>query len=248
MSAVVEAHGLSKSVGSGRGARTLFSDLDLTVGAGELVAVIGRSGSGKSTLLHLLGGLDRPDAGEIAVAGVRIDRCSETELIDVRRRLVGFVFQFFHLLPELTGAENVLLPARLAGDGPLAEQRARELIERLGVTDAAERLPGVLSGGEQQRLALARAWALDPDVLFLDEPTASLDPAATRAVEEIVAEFHARGTTIVMTTHSLPQARRLADTIVFMSAGRVVEQTAAEDFFNEPRSSEGRAFLEGERW
>jgi ABC-type lipoprotein export system ATPase subunit len=220
MSAVVEAHGLSKSVGSGRGARTLFSDLDLTVGAGELVAVIGRSGSGKSTLLHLLGGLDRPDAGEIAVAGVRIDRCSETELIDVRRRLVGFVFQFFHLLPELTGAENVLLPARLAGDGPLAEQRARELIERLGVTDAAERLPGVLSGGEQQRLAVARAMVNEPRLILADEPTGNLDEQSGHEVLRVLREIARGGRAVVLVTHDT-EAAALADRVLHLVDGRL---------------------------
>jgi tungstate transport system ATP-binding protein len=166
----------------------------------------------------------------------------------MRSSTQAMVFQRPVLLRR-SAAANVRHALALVGvRGDAARLRAHNALASAGLTHAANRPARVLSGGEQQRLALARAWALDPDVLFLDEPTASLDPGATRAVEEIVAEFHARGTTIVMTTHSLPQARRLADTIVFMSAGHVVEQTAAEDFFNEPRSSEGRAFLEGERW
>jgi ABC-type lipoprotein export system ATPase subunit len=182
--------------------------------------VIGRSGSGKSTLLHLLGGLDRPDAGEIAVAGVRIDRCSETELIDVRRRLVGFVFQFFHLLPELTGAENVLLPARLAGDGPLAEQRARELIERLGVTDAAERLPGVLSGGEQQRLAVARAMVNEPRLILADEPTGNLDEQSGHEVLRVLREIARGSRAVVLVTHDT-EAAALADRVLHLVDGRL---------------------------
>jgi ABC-type lipoprotein export system ATPase subunit len=222
MSAIVEARGLGKSVGSGRGARALFSGLDLSVGDGELVAVIGRSGSGKSTLLHLLGGLDRPDAGKIEVAGVRINRCSETELIDVRRRLVGFVFQFFHLLPELTGAENVLLPARLAGDVAVAERRARELIERLGVTDAAERLPGVLSGGEQQRLAVARAMINEPRLILADEPTGNLDEASGHEVLRVLREIACDGRAVVLVTHDT-EAAALADRVLRLVDGRLEE-------------------------
>jgi len=218
---VIAARGVAKSVGSGRGARTLFRDLDLSVGRGELVAVIGRSGSGKSTLLHVLGGLDRPDAGEIELDGVRIDRCSERELIDVRRRLVGFVFQFFHLLPELTGAENVLLPARLAGDGSSAEARARALIERLGVAEAATRLPGVLSGGEQQRLAVARAMVNEPRLILADEPTGNLDEDSGHEVLRLLREIADEGRAVVLVTHD-QEAAALADRVLHLADGRLV--------------------------
>src|SRR5215212_11495050 len=155
--AAVRAQGLVKTFGEGRAARRVLDGADLSVAEGELVAVVGRSGSGKSTLLHLIGGLDRAESGSIEVAGVRVDRQRERGLTALRRRHVGFVFQFFHLVPELTGEENVLLAARAARNGRDNSARGRELIERLGLTPVAARRPHTLSGGEQQRFAIARA-------------------------------------------------------------------------------------------
>ena len=221
-----------------RGDTRVLQDIDVAIEARRRTFILGPNGAGKSTLLRVLHGLIVPTRGSVAWGESGATRPSNQAM----------VFQRPVLLRRSAGA-NVRHALALAGvRGDAARLRAHNALASVGLTHARNRPARVLSGGEQQRLALARAWALDPDVLFLDEPTASLDPGATRAVEEIVAEFHARGTTIVMTTHSLPQARRLADTIVFMAAGHVVEQTAAEHFFNEPRSSEGRAFLEGERW
>jgi ABC-type lipoprotein export system ATPase subunit len=193
---------------------------DLDVAPGELVAVVGRSGSGKSTLLHLLGGLDRTDAGTIEVAGVRVDKLGETGLVDLRRQRVGLVFQFFHLLPELSGAENVLLPARMAGDGAVAAPRARELIERLGVAEAADRLPGVLSGGEQQRLAIARALINDPELVLADEPTGNLDAESGATVLQVMREIAAGQRGVVMVTHD-PEAAVLADRVLHLREGRL---------------------------
>src|SRR5919202_684830 len=163
---VVSARGLVKTYGRGRAARRVLDGADIDARAGELVAVVGRSGSGKSTLLHLLGGLDRPEAGTNAGARGGVDGRPERELTQVRRRKVGFVFQFFHLIPELTGEENVLLPARLPGTRNGALHRGRELIAELGLADAAQRLPHELSGGEQQRLAVARALVHDPPLVL----------------------------------------------------------------------------------
>ena len=154
---VASVRGVVKTFASGGAGRRVLDGVDLDVHSGELVAVAGRSGSGKSTLLHLLGGLDRPDSGSIEVGGTRVDLETEQGLTRLRRAQVGFVFQSFHLLPELTGLENVLLPARLAGDGRVATRKARALISRLGLDEAASRLPTSLSGGEQQRLAIVRA-------------------------------------------------------------------------------------------
>src|SRR5436309_13565711 len=166
----VRARGLVKAYGGGRAARRVLDGVDLDVGTGELVAVTGRSGSGKSTLLNIVGALDRADRGTVEVCGIRLDGASERTLAPLRRDRIGFVFQSFHLLPELTGLENVLLPARLNGRGPALE-RGHELIERLGLGEAAERLPALLSGGEQQRLAIARALVNDPRLVLADEPT-----------------------------------------------------------------------------
>jgi putative ABC transport system ATP-binding protein len=201
-STVVRARGLAKTFGEGHARVHVLDGADLEVERGELVAVVGRSGSGKSTLLHLLGGLDRPDAGEIELDGQRIDRLDERRLTDVRRRKIGFVFQAFHLLPELTGAENVLLPARLAHDGVEAAPRARALLGRLGLADVAARLPTELSGGEQQRLAIARALINDPLLILADEPTGNLHSSQGKEIMELFKRLNNEGTTIIQVTHN----------------------------------------------
>src|SRR4051794_41661850 len=171
MATVVRARGLVKTFGEGRVTRRILDGADLDVEAGEVVAVLGRSGSGKSTLLHLLGGLDRPEAGSIELGGIDVARASERELSALRRRRIGFVFQFFHLLPELSGEANVLLAGRVRGADPDAAQRGQALIDRLGLREVAGSLPHQLSGGEQPRFAIARALGNDPAVLLADEPT-----------------------------------------------------------------------------
>src|SRR5436305_877038 len=168
--ASVRARDLVKTVGEGRASRRVLDGAAIEVAAGELVAVLGRSGSGKSTLLHLLGGLDRPEAGVVEIAG-QVLNGSDRRLTELRRRHVGFVFQFFHLIPELSGEENVLLPARLPGVRRGAAVRGRELIDRLGLRQVARQAPHEPSGGEQQRFAIARALVNDPAVVLADEPT-----------------------------------------------------------------------------
>src|SRR5688500_11255312 len=175
---VVEARGLVKTFGAGRAARRVLGGGDLDVAAGEVVAVLGRSGSGKSTLLHVLGGLDRPEAGTVHVAGEAVTGATERRLSALRHRRIGFVFQFFHLLPELTGADNVLLAGRVRGADAAAAERGRTLIDRLGLRHVAGSMPHQLSGGEQQRFAIARALVNDPDLLLADEPTGNLDAEA----------------------------------------------------------------------
>jgi ABC-type lipoprotein export system ATPase subunit len=197
----------------------VLDGVDLEVPRGELVGIVGRSGSGKSTLLHLLGGLDRPDAGTIEVDGVRLDRAGEAALAQVRRRRIGFVFQAFHLLPELTGLENVLLPARLARDRRALE-RGRELVETLGLADAAARLPSVLSGGEQQRLAIARALVNEPALVLADEPTGNLDSEAGERVLELLADVAQAGTAVVLVTHE-ESAIRFVDRVLHLRDGRL---------------------------
>jgi tungstate transport system ATP-binding protein len=214
----------------------LVGDVDLVIDRHAFTAVLGSNGAGKSTLLRLLHGLVGPAGGEV--------RWGEH-----RSRPPGqaMVFQRAVLLRR-SAAGNVRYALRLAGiRGPEAESRIAQALADVGLRALADRPARVLSGGEQQRLALARAWALKPEVLFLDEPTASLDPKATRAVEDIVRDIHARGTTIVMSTHNLAQARRLASEVVFLSDNRQVEHTPAARFFVSPRTAEAAAFLEGER-
>jgi ABC-type lipoprotein export system ATPase subunit len=219
--AAISVHGLVKTFGEGRTARRILDGADLEVAAGEVVAVLGRSGSGKSTLLHLLGGLDRADAGEIELGGERVTGASERSLSTLRRRHVGFVFQFFHLLPELTGEANVLLAGRVRGAHPDAARRGRELIDRLGLRPVAGSLPAQLSGGEQQRFAVARALVNDPAVLLADEPTGNLDVDAGAEVLRLLRATADDGRAIVLVTHEAAAAD-IADRVLRLEAGRLV--------------------------
>ena len=219
-SSVVRVRGVVKTYGRGRGAMRVLDGVDLDVARGELVAVVGRSGSGKSTLLHLLGGLDDVDEGSIEVAGQRLDGLDERGRTALRRSAIGFVFQSFHLLPELSGLENVLLPARLARNGGGAPSRARRLIDELGLRDSAARLPATLSGGEQQRLAVARALVNDPALVLADEPTGNLDEESGAAVLHLLRGAADHGRAVVLVTHD-PAAGGVADRTLTLRAGRL---------------------------
>jgi ABC-type lipoprotein export system ATPase subunit len=219
---VVCARGLVKAFGEGRAARRVLDGADLDVQAGEVVAVLGRSGSGKSTLLHLLGGLDRPDAGSVTVAGEPVTGASERALSALRRRHVGFVFQFFHLLPELSGEANVLLAGRLRGAHPEAADRGRALVDSLGLRPVAESLPSELSGGEQQRFAIARALINDPSLVLADEPTGNLDVEAGAEVLRLLRAGADEGRAVVLVTHEAAAAG-IADRVLRLEDGRLVE-------------------------
>jgi ABC-type lipoprotein export system ATPase subunit len=213
---VLVASGLTKTVGSGRGARLLLDGVDLSVDADEVVAVLGRSGSGKSTLLHLLGGLDSPDAGSVVVAGARVAGPGTRRLPLVRLRHIGFVFQQFQLIEELSGFENVLLPTRLPGAPHGGAARAAALIDELGLQDVASHLPRELSGGEQQRFALARALVNGPELVLADEPTGSLDAENGAAVLELLRGLSGRA--VVIVTHE-PDAAAIADRVLLLREG-----------------------------
>ena len=221
MTAVVAASGLHKSFGEGRGARKILDGAHLHVQPGEVVAILGRSGTGKSTLLHLIGGLDRPDAGTITVAGDPVTGVSERALSRLRTRRVGFVFQFFHLLPELSGEANVLLAGRVRGARPDAVTRGQALIDRLGLREVARSLPHQLSGGEQQRFAIARALVNDPAVLLADEPTGNLDVRAGAEVLRLLRAGASEGRAVVMVTHE-SAAAAIADRVLTLRDGRLV--------------------------
>jgi ABC-type lipoprotein export system ATPase subunit len=219
MRVVARAHGLVRTFGSGRAALRVLDGVDLELRAGELVAVVGRSGSGKSTLLHLLGGLDRPDGGTIELDGARMEQAREPELARLRREKIGFVFQAFHLLPELSGIDNVLLPARITRDRE-ALRRGRALVEQLGLDGAGQRLPVVLSGGEQQRLAIARALVNDPLLVLADEPTGNLDPESGANVVELLRRVAGSGKAVLVVTHE-PGVVERADRILRLERGRL---------------------------
>jgi ABC-type lipoprotein export system ATPase subunit len=220
---VLEAHGVSKTVGAGRAARRVLGGVELRVDAGEVVAVLGRSGSGKSTLLHLVGGLDRPDAGRIVVAGQELTRGGPRALARARLRHVGFVFQAFHLIEELSGEENVLLPARLPGAKRGGTARGRALIAELGLSAIADRRPPELSGGEQQRFAIARALVNDPELVLADEPTGNLDRENGATVLELLRSLRDRA--VVIVTHE-PEAAAIADRVLALEDGLLVAQGA----------------------
>ena len=216
--------------------KVVLDGVDVTIAPRIRTFILGANGAGKSTLLRVLHGLLEPTRGSVRWGDAT-----------TRPRTAAMVFQRPVLLRR-SAIGNVLHALKLAGvRGNEARRRAQEALASVGLEALEDRPARVLSGGEQQRLALARAWALAPDTLFLDEPTASLDPPSARAVEAIVNDIHARGTTIVMTTHQLAQAKRLADAVVLLQEGRVAEHTEATTFFRAPRSAYGRAFLEGER-
>jgi putative ABC transport system ATP-binding protein len=222
---VLRARGLHKHYGTGDGLVRAVDSVDLDVASGETVAVMGPSGCGKSTLLHLLGGLDRPSGGELWLAGRRADQLSERALARMRRSDVGFVFQAFHLMEELTAVENVELSALLAGRSPkAARRRATDLLERVGLADRATFLPSALSGGQRQRVAIARALCNEPLVVFADEPTGNLDSAATVEVLRLFESLHEAGQTLVIVTHD-ERIAATADRLISMRDGGFIDET-----------------------
>ena len=205
-------------MGVGRAARRVLDRANLEVEAGEVVAVLGRSGSGKSTLLHLLGGLDKPDSGKVILAGEELTAQRPRALARTRLRHIGFVFQSFHLIEELSGEENVLLPARLPGARRGGERRARALIEQLSLSAIADRRPHELSGGEQQRFAIARALVGDPELVLADEPTGNLDHENGAVVLGLLRNLRDRA--VVIVTHE-PEAAAIADRVLHLRDGRL---------------------------
>jgi putative ABC transport system ATP-binding protein len=233
---------LRKTYGSGETAVHALDGVSMTIAAGEMVAIMGPSGSGKSTLLHLLGALETPSGGTIALAGARYDGLPEKQLTLLRREKIGFVFQFFNLLPALTAEENVLLPALIAGRRD-AEIRARaaELIDRVGLGARRAHLPSELSGGEQQRVSIARALLLEPELVLADEPTGNLDTRSSAGVLDLLRELNAEeGHTIVLVSHD-PSAAATAERVVFLRDGRVAGEVAGG---SRQRASDAFAQLE----
>jgi putative ABC transport system ATP-binding protein len=220
----VETDALHKDYPTPAGPIAALRGVDLTVAPGEFVAVMGPSGCGKSTLLHLLGGLDRPTTGRVRVAGHQLDALGESALATLRRTVVGFVFQSFNLVPNLTVAGNVDLPGALAGRRRAdVVARRNELLEALGVADKAARSPSELSGGERQRVALARALINEPAVLLADEPTGNLDTKAGAEVLALIHSFHERGQSIVLVTHDHRIAAS-AQRVIAMRDGQIVDE------------------------
>src|SRR5262245_44571580 len=218
----VEAHGVTKSYVAGGKVLTVLRDLELVVDAGEMVAIVGASGVGKSTLLHVLGGLDRVDAGTITIAGAELTTLPDVELVAFRNRQVGFVFQFHHLLPEFSALENAEMPLRIARTPlPEARPRAEELLQRVGLAERLTHRPGTLSGGEQQRVAVARALVMRPTILLADEPTGDLDEQTADSLHGLLREMHGLyNLTSVIATHN-PRLASACDRVLRLESGRL---------------------------
>jgi putative ABC transport system ATP-binding protein len=221
--AVVEARDITRRYGEGETAVDALRGVSLDVRRGQLTAVMGPSGSGKSTLMHILAGLDRPTSGVISIDGKDIAKLGDTELTKLRRRHIGFIFQFFNLLPMLSAEENIVLPVELAGAKP-DKAWSDEVIEKVGLSDRRTHRPAELSGGQQQRVAIARALISKPTVVFADEPTGNLDSATSAGILEVLREAVADyGQTTVMVTHD-PNAAAIADRVLFLADGSIVKE------------------------
>ncbi len=226
---IVQTQNLTKVYGSGEAAVTALDHVSISVEPGEFVAIMGPSGCGKSTLLHLVGGLDRPSEGSVTIGGNTLTELSDDRLTELRRKNIGFVFQFFNLIPVLNAVENAALPVTLDGVRPgEAKQRATEWLKRVGMSDRLSHRPDQLSGGQQQRVAVARALVAEPEIILADEPTGNLD---TRAGDEIARLLRQASKdwkrTVIMVTHD-PRIAAYADRIIFLKDGRVTEQTTLE--------------------
>ena len=236
---MIELRGVSKTVESGGRPLTILHPLDLSIPSGRFMAVVGPSGSGKSTLLGLLAGLDAPSTGEILVDGTDITRLSEDELARLRGEKIGFVFQFFHLVPSLTAKENIQVPMEIAGRRDAAD-RAQGLLDEVGLHDRGHHYPSQLSGGEQQRIAIARALANDPPLILADEPTGNLDSSNGRHVLDLLLQVRrTRGATLVMVTHDANVAA-IADERLVLRDGRPVIDESGALALSERKRVEGR--------
>jgi putative ABC transport system ATP-binding protein len=227
--AIISTQNLTKIFGSGPTAVTALHQVNLSVDKGELVAIMGPSGCGKSTLLHLIGGLDRPSSGEVIIEGTSIAAMNDDRITELRRRKIGFVFQFFNLIPVLSTLENAALPVTLDGVKPAeGQKRAAEWLRRFGLSDRLSSRPDQLSGGEQQRVAIARALTAEPPLILADEPTGNLDTRSGDEIASLMRDIAKKyGRTVVMVTHD-PRIAAYADRIVFLKDGKIIDETVLE--------------------
>jgi putative ABC transport system ATP-binding protein len=239
---MIELRGVSKTVPSGSGTLTILHPLDLIVPDRHVVAITGPSGSGKSTLLGLIAGLDAPSTGQISIGGTEITALGEDDLARLRGKRIGFVFQFFHLLPSLTALENVMIPMEIAGVRG-ARSRASALLAEVGLAERGHHYPSQLSGGEQQRTAIARALANDPPLLLADEPTGNLDSTTGRQIIDLLLSVNrARGTTLLLVTHD-PELAAVADLAISLRDGRVTSVQEAAAGLRDPSAARSASLV-----
>ena len=226
------------------GALQVLFDVNLTIAQGERLVICGPSGSGKSTLIRTINALEGFQQGEIRVDGIPLNR--DQAVVEATRRRVGMVFQQFNLFPHLTVLENCALPLRLVRGLPAAEARDRSMayLTKVHIPEQAHKYPGQLSGGQQQRVAIARAVAMQPEVMLFDEPTSSLDPEMVKEVLDVMVSLADEGMTMAVVTHEMGFARQVADRVIFMDAGRIIEQAPPATFFTSPKNERTKAFLQ----
>ena len=234
---------LCKVYGRGENQVTALDHVSLTIEKGEFAAIIGPSGSGKSTLLHIIGGVDVPTSGKVYLDGQDVYAGNSEKLAIFRRRQVGLIYQFHNLIPTLNVVENITLPI-LMDKRKVNEERLEELLEMLGLKDRRTHLPNQLSGGQQQRLCIARALAVEPEVLLMDEPTSALDPISTLKIEDLMDDLKSRYT-VAIVTHNMQQAARIADYTAFFLVGEVVEYAATDELFTMPKDKRTEDYITG---
>jgi len=241
---LVSLRGVVKRYRRGRQQVEVLHNLDLDIEAGEFLALMGPSGSGKTTLLTLIGGLDRPTEGEVVVGGEHIDELSGGQLAKWRARHVGFVFQFYNLMPTLSAEKNVELPLLLTNlSGAKRKQNVAAALELVGLTDRRKHKPSELSGGQQQRVAIARALTMNPKVMLFDEPTSALDPEMVKEVLDTMVNLANDGMTMLVVTHEMGFAKEVANRVVFMDAGQIIEANTPQNFFANPQHARTQLFL-----
>lgn len=239
---LLEVKNICKTYGSGETAVKALKDASFSVPKGEYVAVVGESGSGKSTLLNMIGALDTPTTGKVLIDGKDIFAMDERKLTVFRRRNIGFIFQAFNLVPELTVEQNIIFPVLLDYQKP-DKKYLEELLAVLNLKERRNHLPSQLSGGQQQRVAIARALAMNPDIMLFDEPTSALDPEMVGEVLEVMKQLARDGMTMIVVTHEMGFAREVADRVIFMDGGYIVEQGTPAEVFGNPQNKRTQDFL-----
>ena len=236
---IVEFKDVVRTYGEGEALQYAVNHVNFTIEEGEFVVILGQSGAGKLTVLNMLGGMDQPTEGEVIIDGEIVSSMNDKQLSDFRADKIGFIFQFYNLLPSLTAYENVALTKSIVKD---AEDPGK-MLEAVGLGDHKNKFPAQLSGGQKQRVAIVRAMLMHPEIMLLDEITAALDPEMVREVLQVVLELAKTGMTMLIVTHEMEFARSVADRVIFMDKGNIVEENTPEQFFDNPETDRAKQFL-----